>query len=795
MKRVLACIMAISILPIFHTYAFTDTQNPYITLLYDLGVVCGNGNGEFKPNDSVSRAEVAKMACIMLDLSESSGGSLFSDISQDFWGVGYTNATAICGIFTGYPDGTFGPENGITYAEAITIALRMLGYNSSNIKGVYPASYLNKAKELGLIDNLQFDPDDYINRQAIAYILAKCMATDGADGKSLADSFDCTLSNECTIMADYQASSTKLLTSIGTYTYYGDKDIYQNMCAKLLLDKDDKVKGIIPLGKDFASTDTKITGILNNVSPSRAYATTLTVNGTDYSVSSDILRTALQTIELDSIITLVLNENGEAVVAYESKSLGDTYGIANVTGNELTCVNKEEKRIISMQNSYKVIFDGLDTTFSAIKDKIEEGMSITVFYENGEFDYCIIEECELDGPRLVTSNGENPFGTGKVFIRDGKSAQSTELKANDVCYYSESLDTIYAYCDSVIGVYEKAMPNKQNPSSVKVSGEEYKIETSTAASSFAGIDYNSYIELLLGREGDVAFVTTTGKSVSASNYGVCIRCEKKTVNGVQDFYITCIGATGEEQSFKCKTDRSDLVGKAIKYVFDGEYLTPTILSNNSVSGAIDKNAYSIGGKYLSSDCKIIDVAYVYRDEEASAVKIELSDISKTSLTKDEILGSATGSDGDIVFIALNNITYRACKLGIMNSRNLSSVSSYTITYDGDKKSYTSTISQSIGVGKVVAFIEDGGSITYLKPLTVAIDNSAPLSFSAQRVRTNKDTVQLTANCEFYVKTADSKYLKTTAKDLTDSDIKSISVYTDARPQDGGRGIFVIATLK
>ena len=45
MKRVLACIMAISILPIFHTYAFTDTQDPYISLLYDLGVVCGNGNG------------------------------------------------------------------------------------------------------------------------------------------------------------------------------------------------------------------------------------------------------------------------------------------------------------------------------------------------------------------------------------------------------------------------------------------------------------------------------------------------------------------------------------------------------------------------------------------------------------------------------------------------------------------------------------------------------------------------------------------------------------------------------
>ena len=51
------------------------------------------------------------------------------------------------GLIKGYPDGTFKPANQVSYAEAITMLVRALGYKDEFLSGQWPANYLAKAGE------------------------------------------------------------------------------------------------------------------------------------------------------------------------------------------------------------------------------------------------------------------------------------------------------------------------------------------------------------------------------------------------------------------------------------------------------------------------------------------------------------------------------------------------------------------------------------------------------------------------------------------------------------------------
>ncbi len=92
---------------------------------------------------------------------------------------------------------------------------------------------------------------------------------------------------------------------------------------------------------------------------------------------------------------------------------------------------------------------------------------------------------------------------------------------------------VLAYTDKVTGVYEKASPTKDSPTSVTISGKEYSVESVdafNALSSSGTFKYGDTVTLLLGRNGEAAgvvggsestsshttvgFVTETGKKIS-----------------------------------------------------------------------------------------------------------------------------------------------------------------------------------------------------------------------------------------------------------------------------------------
>jgi len=102
--------------------------NNAISTLSNAGILKGYTDGTFRPNAPVTRAELATMVSRFGNL-QSNGGISFTDVSSDHWAYIYILNAASQGWVTGYPDGTFKPDQSISRAETVTLINRVLGRN------------------------------------------------------------------------------------------------------------------------------------------------------------------------------------------------------------------------------------------------------------------------------------------------------------------------------------------------------------------------------------------------------------------------------------------------------------------------------------------------------------------------------------------------------------------------------------------------------------------------------------------------------------------------------------------
>ncbi|OBZ17723.1 S-layer homology domain-containing protein [Bacillus sp. FJAT-26390] len=91
-----------------------------------MGIVTGYSDGSYHPNEKVTRAEFAKMIAKAFGLTDS-GGSSFSD-TKGHWASEAIAALQAKGIFTGYSDGSFHPNQEISRAEIVTMLARLTNY-------------------------------------------------------------------------------------------------------------------------------------------------------------------------------------------------------------------------------------------------------------------------------------------------------------------------------------------------------------------------------------------------------------------------------------------------------------------------------------------------------------------------------------------------------------------------------------------------------------------------------------------------------------------------------------------
>ena len=171
MRKVLSFVLVLSLVLGSFSMAFAagpaglsdiaDSANvDAIQTAHDLGIVTGNPDGTFLPAKTVTRAEFAAMITRALAVPESAlagyTATTFKDTTGYGWAVPYLAFCNSKGIMLGDGNGNVMPGRIINTNEAVTMALRAIGYinSSSQLVGTWPSNYVTLAQNVGLYDDV-----------------------------------------------------------------------------------------------------------------------------------------------------------------------------------------------------------------------------------------------------------------------------------------------------------------------------------------------------------------------------------------------------------------------------------------------------------------------------------------------------------------------------------------------------------------------------------------------------------------------------------------------------------------
>lgn len=100
---------------------------PFVRLMVQLNVMKGYGDGSFKPDQAMTRAEMAVVLLSLMDIDKVDHASTTFTDMLGHWAGDAVAQLYSKGIIEGYGDGTFRPDRPLTRAEAITIINRVYG--------------------------------------------------------------------------------------------------------------------------------------------------------------------------------------------------------------------------------------------------------------------------------------------------------------------------------------------------------------------------------------------------------------------------------------------------------------------------------------------------------------------------------------------------------------------------------------------------------------------------------------------------------------------------------------------
>lgn len=718
------------------------------------GIVSGY-DGYFYPSKNVTRAEYAKMITLACGLDDevysSAGNRKFDDVPISFWGCGYVNTSANHKLIVGYPNGTFMPNNNITFAEAVTVLLRAMDYTTADLGDNWPYSYMVKASSLGLTDGIKLADNSYITRGDLAVIINRALETElNGSTKKMISKMDINMTDEVLVIAtkneDPSLEAGTVKTEGGTYKMAASCPAFTPLTkVKLILNDDNKVINYVTV-----------------YVPEKEYTTV------------------------------------------ESYVSGVTYFANGVTSKSA-----------NIKDSTLVYSDGSITNYGAYKDRIEDGAAVLILYDkDGEVAYLSFGDTDMTEPAVVRTDVYAALSSVGVdsdkvshasVIRNGYASSLEKIQTYDVVYYFEDNNTVYAYSDKLSGVYTDAFPNKAAVTSVTISGTTLELETQTAAYKLGeksgSYKLNSRVTALLGKDGkivDVVDLNTAG----VANYGILLSTDSEMSDdilesGKQTKYIVFMNGEGNTVRYKTNKDYSERIGDVGKVEFDDNgyavfsNLTSASSSSN-VGGAIDKNNKKIGNRWLTSDCVIIERTYApdTRTGKAEAKVIDFDEITLSELTSKQIIYAVTsGNFGDISLLIVENVTKAQNSYGVITgtagSANNAS-GNYDIITDGTEKTYSASFYQKIPTGTGVAYVLDSsGRLSSLSALTKVGTTSACSAIDFSRIKIGSDVYELAANVQIFKKTGTNSYLSISMAEAEELTGKTVNAYADTAPSLGG----------
>lgn len=592
--------------------------------LIEVGLVNGYPeDNTYRPNVVVTRAQMAKMMVVALGeegkvTSAATKKSTFTDIKNGHWAYGYVNVAKDLGIINGYPDGRFGPDETVTYAEATTMAIRALGYDDEVGKSteIWPNNYTSYAKKLDLYDGMgTFTANKGAARGDVAIVLWNMLRTGvctvvGQSGNTLkygqgqrmiskyknytylkdatitSVKFDDNYSKATVKIADDKDSLSLSMTSAEVLKYYGRKleVMYKNSTKKLCSITDQKAY------KVKSGSITKVT------------SKKIEIDDDEYTLpsKSDILLYKVDSLSEAIDATLILDGS---TVKYVIASGAREIKIGFVDEVDV----KISKKVYGMK--VKVAGSSRVTTYELIneKDMPKEG-SVIIYYVNSKDQVGIIKELTEDNASSIGSLTSKKIKIGKTtYTYDADTftvlnVGTSSIKNLSFTKIDEDNDLVYVYENAgqtYLIVFEDAANNTTPSTTAKKDLENYiKTVDGKKEASYSQATYMKYYNALENAKTLVKSSSATNKKLQQALTDL-----KEAVSGLR----TVTSYTAEGKIAKARSDLRALVnGKAATIVSDKAKYTlasysafekklkiaNTLLSEDDTTETEVKNAYN-----------------------------------------------------------------------------------------------------------------------------------------------------------------------------------------------------------
>ena len=378
---------------------------------------------------ALTRGQLAKLLVAFSAYRESAAtqgntGTLFTDVDSGNEYAPYIRIAVQQGWLSGYTDGSFRPDNGVTLEETCTAALKLLGYDVTTLSGSFPAAQLNKASSLGLRAGLSAVQGQGLTLEDATVLFYNALTASTAENQTYAATLGFTVTDGRIDLSSVLLSSVEgpFVADGTTQLPFAPAAVYRNDTVAT-----DAALNAYDVYYYSASARTvwiysrKAAGRITAVSPSASAPTSVTVAGTSYTLASSAAASVLSSLNgggVGQVVTLLLGMNNEAVAVLTGEEADSVfYGVVQTASRSLT----EENGADVLQSVQVACTDGVTRTVNVDK---------SLNFPTG---WLVKITVNADGENVETLSGQSVSGT----IRADGTALGDAALASDV----EILDT------------------------------------------------------------------------------------------------------------------------------------------------------------------------------------------------------------------------------------------------------------------------------------------------------------------------------------------------------------------
>jgi len=571
MKRILTFVLALTL--VFGTMSFavaapadvvgTDYEDA-TTRLGALEIMVGFPDGTFKPDEPVTRAQFAKIIVTALGIGDAAayaqGATQFADVPAGHWASGYINVAVDMSIINGYGDGNFGPDDQVTYAQAITMIVRALGYTpKAEALGGYPGGYLAVAAEKDITEDVN----------VVSSLAAK--------------------RGDVALMVDNSLQVPMMIQKTwGQYPEYTEDEDTTLLEDKLGVDE---IEGRVT---DIARTN-------DNLDDDE-----IILAGDTYTVVCDANLEYLFGLEVTAFA------DGDEIIGVEVDS--DVFFDAievNADGDELTLVDADKDYDIS--EDVVVYEDGEEDAEDP--DAVDDAdYAKVVLNDDGDVifvdayvwdDVMVVEEVDED---IVYSYGEELEVEDYTVVKDGKTIDFSDIAAGDILFYNEDAEYAEVFVKTVKGEIDRIFTDAfrlENDEDYDIDGEYLDDDELKALDEDAldSMQDEGEVVVYLDRDGDVVFVDgDLGEEETTSFYAYLIK--DSSGYDVRDGYswtLDVVNEKGAQVDYDLDADSNSDAPD----VYDGDL---TAWGNEADAGAIVKITLDEDGDVDKVEFVALDVS-------------------------------------------------------------------------------------------------------------------------------------------------------------------------------------------